>query len=172
MELQGGDTVPPVSLSWDLWSQDLQAVPGRKACEKKFSKIVMVHFITTSADNCYPGLQCSSLTFSMRVDLAGVTPLANSPSWCASIYRIKTGSKTDKSHKNLQIKKTVLVFLQYAVKVISHFTWAEGCPSRSKHTIAAHLEGLGEVQIVENEQVPWGSGDEHLGTVGRQTHPH
>lgn len=51
-------------------------------------------------------------------------------------------------------------------------TWAEGCPSSSQHTVAAHLEGLGEVQVVEDEQVPWGSGDEHLGTVGCQTHPH
>lgn len=32
MKLQGGDAVPSVPLSWDLWSQNLQAVPGRKAC--------------------------------------------------------------------------------------------------------------------------------------------
>lgn len=52
------------------------------------------------------------------------------------------------------------------------FTWAEGSPPRSQHTVAAHLQGLGEVQVMEDEQVPRGSGDEHLRTVGRQTHPH
>lgn len=32
MELEGCDAVPSVTFSRDLWSQDLQAVPGRKAC--------------------------------------------------------------------------------------------------------------------------------------------
>lgn len=35
VELQGGDAVPPVSLSWDLRSQNLQAVPWRKTCENQ-----------------------------------------------------------------------------------------------------------------------------------------
>ena len=51
-------------------------------------------------------------------------------------------------------------------------TGGEGGASRSQHPVAAHLQGLGEVQVVEDEQVPRGRGDEHLGTVGRQTHPH
>lgn len=32
-------------------------------------------------------------------------------------------------------------------------TGAEGGPSCSQHSVAAHLERLGEVQVVENEQV-------------------
>lgn len=42
VELQGGDAVPSVSLSRDLWSQNLQAVPGRKACKNKVSDNFMV----------------------------------------------------------------------------------------------------------------------------------
>ncbi len=37
MELQGGDAVPSVSLSRDLWSQNFQAVSGRQTCENKVS---------------------------------------------------------------------------------------------------------------------------------------
>lgn len=51
-------------------------------------------------------------------------------------------------------------------------TWSEWSASGSQHAVAAHLKGLGEVQVVEDEQVPRGSGDEHLGTIRRQTHPH
>jgi len=51
-------------------------------------------------------------------------------------------------------------------------TGAEGRPSRPQHAVAAHLEGLREVKVVEDEQIPRGRGDEHLGTVGRQPHPH
>lgn len=43
MELQGGDAVPSVSLSGDLWSQNLQAVPGRKTCENKVCDNFTVH---------------------------------------------------------------------------------------------------------------------------------
>lgn len=32
VELEGGDAVSSVTLSRDLWSQNLQTVPGRKAC--------------------------------------------------------------------------------------------------------------------------------------------
>lgn len=35
VELEGSDAVSSVSFSGDLWSQDLQAVPGRKACKDK-----------------------------------------------------------------------------------------------------------------------------------------
>lgn len=37
MELEGSDAVSSVAFSRDLWSQHLQAVPGRKACNDTFA---------------------------------------------------------------------------------------------------------------------------------------
>lgn len=47
VELEGGDAVPSVPLSRDLWSQNLQTVPGRKACENKVSDnfIVQLYYL-------------------------------------------------------------------------------------------------------------------------------
>lgn len=57
VELQRGDAVPSVSLSRDLGSQNLQAVPGRKTCKNKVCDECIVHLYLfgrkrTSADIC------------------------------------------------------------------------------------------------------------------------
>lgn len=49
MELQGGDAVPSVSLSRDLWSQNLQAVSGRKTCGDKACDHFIVRLYETGA---------------------------------------------------------------------------------------------------------------------------
>lgn len=38
--------------------------------------------------------------------------------------------------------------------VVFVHTRAEGGPSGTQHTVAAHLQGLSEVQVVEDEQIP------------------
>lgn len=58
MELQGGDAVPSVSLPGDLWSQNLQAVPGRHTCENKVCDNLIVNLLLlyqrrTAADIYY-----------------------------------------------------------------------------------------------------------------------
>lgn len=45
MELQGGDAVPSVSLPGDLWSQNLQAVPGRHTCKNKVCDNLVINLL-------------------------------------------------------------------------------------------------------------------------------
>lgn len=72
MELQGSDAVPPVTFSRDFWSQDLQAVPGREACNDTAG--VNPTWLSLSVDfSTWP-------TFSRRMGLAGVAALTQSSS--------------------------------------------------------------------------------------------